>query len=150
MISLHAVDTSAGPALADLRVAAMRESLEAAGRFDPERARARFLDAFDPASTRAILDDGVRVGFVVVRHHADHLLLDHLYIDPPAQGRGIGSDVMRHVIAEADAAGKPLRVGALRGSRSNRFYLRHGFVLQRSSQWDHHYERPPPAASNEP
>ncbi|MFO1305927.1 MAG: GNAT family N-acetyltransferase [Burkholderiales bacterium] len=142
MISLRAVDASAGPALADLRVAAMRESLEAVGRFDPERARARFLDAFDPACTREILDDGTRVGFAGVRHAADHVLLDHLYVLPFAQGRGIGSEIVRRMIAEADAAGKPLRVGALKGSRSNDFYRRHGFALLGSTEWDHHYERP--------
>ncbi|MFO1312061.1 MAG: GNAT family N-acetyltransferase [Burkholderiales bacterium] len=146
MISLRTVDASAAPTLADLRVAAMRESLESAGRFDPERARARFLDAFDPSCTREILDDGTRVGLIVVRHASDHVLLDHLYILPSAQGRGIGSDVVGLVIAEADVTGKPLRVGALKESRSNEFYRRHGFVPRRSSECDHHYERPAPPA----
>ena len=45
--------------LADIRVEAMRPSLQAAGRFDRDRARARFLDAFRPEDTRLILDAGV-------------------------------------------------------------------------------------------
>jgi hypothetical protein len=41
-------------ALAAIRVEAMRESLERIGRFDPQRARERFLSAFSPTHTRHI------------------------------------------------------------------------------------------------
>lgn len=141
-ITLRPVDASDGPALAELRVAAMRESLEAVGRFDAERARLRFLDAFVPAFTREIVQDDARVGFVVVRPAGDGLLLDHLYVLPGTQGRGIGAEVLRRVFADADAAGKALRVGALKHSRSNAFYARHGFRLVETAEWDNYYERP--------
>ncbi len=130
-------------ALVTIRIAAMRESLERIGRFDPQRARERFLAGFDPALTRHVVLDGVRVGFVVVRPRPDGLLLDHLYILPAAQGRGVGAGVMRHVLADADARGATLRVGALRASAANRFYERHGFELERRSEWDDHYVRHP-------
>jgi GNAT superfamily N-acetyltransferase len=74
--------------LAALRVMAMRPSLERLGRFDPQRARDGFLASFTPASTRHLVVDGHRVAFVVVRHYADHLLLDHLYVHPAHQGQG--------------------------------------------------------------
>jgi len=35
-------------------------------------------------------------------------------------------------------------VGALRGSDSNRFYRRHGFVQTAESEWDIDYLRPAP------
>ena len=120
----------------------MRESLERLGRFDPQRARDRFLAVFDPAATRHVFVAGERVGFVVVRSQDDGLLLDHLYIVPSAQGRGIGAAVMADVLADADARGLRVRVGALRESASNRFYERHGFVLVERGEWDNHYERP--------
>ena len=119
----------------------MRESLEHLGRFDPQRARERFLARFEPDLTRHIVIDGARVGFVVVRPQEDGLLLDHLYIVPPAQGRGIGAAVVAHVLGEADALGLPVRVGALRESAANAFYVRHGFVLTCVQEWDNHYER---------
>jgi hypothetical protein len=50
-----------------LRIAAMRESLQRIGRFDPRRARERFLSGFSPKQTRHILQNGMRVGFVVVK-----------------------------------------------------------------------------------
>ena len=120
----------------------MRDSLERLGRFDPQRARDRFLAGFDPALTRHVVVAGERVGFVVVRPRDGGLLLDHLYVVPSAQGRGIGAAVMADVLADADARGLPMRVGALRESASNRFYERHGFVLVECGEWDNHYERP--------
>ena len=120
----------------------MRESLERLGRFDPQRARDRFLAGFDLAATRHVVVAGGRVGFVVVRSRDGGLLLDHLYIVPSAQGRGIGAAVMADVLADADARGLPVRVGALRESAANRFYERHGFALVERAEWDNHYERP--------
>ncbi len=120
----------------------MRESLERVGRFDARRARERLLSAFDPALTRHVRVDGERVGFVVVRPRDDGLLLDHLYLLPRAQGRGIGSAVMSELLVDADARGLAVRVGALRASDANRFYERHGFELVAQDEWDNHYRRP--------
>ena len=120
----------------------MRESLERLGRFDPQRARDRLLAGFDPAFTRHVLADGERVGFVVVRPQDDGLLLDHLYLLPAAQGRGVGAAVLADVFARADASRVPVRVGALRGSDANRFYARHGFALVEQDEWDNLYLRP--------
>ena len=127
--------------LAVLRIDAMRESLETIGRFDPVRARERLRAGFTPKFARYIIADGDRVGFVVVKPSEGDLLLDHLYISPPYQGRGIGSIVLSKVIEEAAAACKAIRVGALRGSRSNVFYLRHGFVQTGEAEWDIYYMR---------
>ncbi len=130
-------------ALVAMRIAAMRESLERIGRFDPQRARERFLAAFDPALCRFIEHDGARAGFVLVRPNDDHWLLDHLYIVPGHQGKGIGAAVLREIFAEADAQRMPVRVGALRGSASHRFYRRHGFVQTDEAEWDIYYVREP-------
>jgi GNAT superfamily N-acetyltransferase len=133
-------------ALLSLRMAAMRESLQRLGRFDPQRARERLSRAFEPAHTRLILQGGERVGFVVLlpvpARWPDHLVLDHLYIAPQAQGQGVGSWVMAQVLDEADRLQLPVRVTALKLSDANRFYQRHGFELQHQSEWDLHYVRP--------
>lgn len=144
-VEFRAVAIGDAEDLATLRVEAMRESLERVGRFDPARARRRFLDGFSPGHTRAIVLDGEQVGFFVVRPTADGLLLDHLYVRPTHQGRGIGAEVLREVFRRADEAGQVLRVGALRGSDSNRFYLRHGFELVEQAEFDNYYVRRPQA-----
>ena len=135
---VHAADFEA---LLALRIAAMRESLQRLGRFDPERARARFLASFAPEFTRHVLLEAQRVGFLTVTPDAGSLLLDHLYIHPDHQGRGLGALLLQRVFAEADAAGLELRVGALKESASNRFYLRYGFVVLHETEWDVHYVR---------
>jgi GNAT superfamily N-acetyltransferase len=133
-----------------LRMAAMRESLERVGRFDPQRARERLSRGYNPAHTRHILRDGELVGFVVVIPREQDLLLDHLYIHPSAQREGIGAWVMRQVLAEADAASSPVSVTALKHSDATRFYERHGFVLQAEGEWDLYFRRPARPASDDP
>lgn len=129
--------------LVSIRIEAMRESLERLGRFSPERARERFLSSFEPARTRFILVDEIKAGFVVVRPEEGGLLLDHLYILPAFQGQGIGSKVLRTIFEEADASGQAIRVGALKESDSNRFYLAHGFEMTHEGEWDNYYLRQP-------
>ena len=141
-VSLGPAEEADAEAFATLRVLAMRESLERIGRFDPVRARERFLSGFSPSHTRHILVGDERAGFVVVKDEGGSMLLDHLYIDPRFQNRGIGAAVLQSVFAEADSRRLPLRVGALRGSDSNRFYLRHGFRLVKEDEWDIYYVRP--------
>lgn len=129
--------------LVTIRITAMRESLERVGRFDPKRARQRFLASFNPAFYRFIEADGVRAGFVLVRPQENHLYLDHLYIAPEHQGKGIGAAVLREIFADADSQRMPIRLGALRGSESNRFYQRHGFEQTNEAEWDIYYMRQP-------
>ena len=130
-------------ALVKIRIKAMREGLERIGRFDPQRARDRFLTSFNPDLCKYIQVDGEKVGFILLRPMDDHLLLDHLYITPEQQGRGIGAVVLGAVLADADSRNVSVKLGALRGSDANRFYQRHGFVKTEEAEWDIYYIRVP-------
>ncbi|MBI1331395.1 MAG: GNAT family N-acetyltransferase [Armatimonadetes bacterium] len=129
--------------LVAIRIAAMRESLERVGRFSPDRARERFLSSFDPSVTKFILVDGVRAGFFVVKPETDGLLLDHLYVLPEFQRRGIGRHVLKAVFRDADERGLTMTVGALKESDSNRFYVANGFEPVGEGEWDNYYRRLP-------
>ena len=142
-ITLGAVRPDDFEELVSVRIEAMRQSLERIGRFDAQRARERLLEGFAPECTRHILVDGQRVGFVTVKPGTNVLCLEHLYVRPAHQGRGIGASVLGIVFEEADRLGLPVRVGALRGSDSNRFYCRHGFVRAEETEWDIYYLRLP-------
>ena len=142
-VQFQPVTAADGDALADLRVEAMRESLERAGRFDPVRARNRFLDSFAPEHTQAIVANGERAGFFVLKWRGASLWLDHLYLRAAWQNQGIGAQVLRHVCARADSLQVDLGVGALRGSPANRFYARHGFELVEQVDVDNYYVRRP-------
>ena len=130
-------------ALLGLRVRAMRSSLEALGRFDPERARERFASSFLPEHMQHIVVKGERMGCVTLRPKPAALRMDHLYIEPAAQGHGLGAQVMDWACAQADWRQQPLELAALQGSAANLFYLRHGFKEVSRSDFDIEYRREP-------
>lgn len=119
----------------------MRPSLEALGRFNIERSTTRFKQSFCPANTRLLFELHLLVGFSALTHHSDHLHLNHLYIAPAAQGRGLGAWLLDRTLREAGTAILPVRLIALRASPANAFYLRHGFRVSHEDEWDIHYER---------
>lgn len=141
-VTFTGVDSSDFEDLADIRVAAMRESLERVGRFDTIRARERLRSTFTPEHTRFIIFGGAKVGFFTVRPSAEGAQLDHLYIHPDHQSRGIGSAALTSIICDAEKQGIPILVGALKESASNQFYQRHGFMFRSEGDWDNYYVRP--------
>jgi GNAT superfamily N-acetyltransferase len=142
-VNLEPVNRNDLEALIAIRIDAMRESLERLGRFDVNRARERFTAGFDPSVTRHIVFQNERVGFVVLKPDHDVLLLDHLYVKPGAQGKGVGSLVLAQLFAQAKVSRKTIRVGALRQSRANNFYQRHGFKQIDTGEFDIYYECEP-------
>lgn len=126
-----------------LRIRVLRPHLERVGRFDPERARRYFREGYDPSSLRLIEVDGGFAGCVALKPDGDGLVLEHFYIDDGFQGRGIGAAVLRLLLAEADAAGKAVRLGVLKGSPAARLYQRHGFVWTNEEPYDDYFLREP-------
>lgn len=126
--------------LADIRVEAMRPSLEAAGRFDETRARARFLSTFERRDTQLIYFAEDLIGFTVIRNRSDHIYLDHLYFRPEHQGRGFGKEVVAMVQQRAADLALPVRLLALKTSPAGKFYERCGFRLSGSDEFDNHFE----------
>ena len=127
-------------ALADIRAKAMRESLEAVDRYDSVRVRERFLSGFLPELTHKILVDGQVAGFYMVTEYPDHFFLNHLYILPEFQNRKLGSEALTTVLGIVEKVSKPLRLGALRDSPANDFYLSHGFSKTAEEEFDIYYE----------
>ena len=125
--------------LAALREAALRESLERLGLFSRERSRERLRSNFRPEFMRHIVCDGQRVGLLTLWPEGDALKLQHLYLAPGSQGKGIGAWVLEQVKAEASAQGRDVKLEALPQSDANRFYLRHGFVKVGESEVDVFY-----------
>jgi len=126
-ISLAPVADADFEAMLALRLEALRESLERLGRFDPVASRARLLAQFMPECMRHLCVADERVGYFTLMPRAW---------------------VIKHIKQQAHAAGKPITLGALRGSRANAFYLRHGFELVRELEVDIEYRWLPPGAAS--
>lgn len=143
-------DQADGAELAELRERAMRPSLEAVGRYDPVRVKQRFLSTFNPENTKKIMCEGCVAGFFVLLDKADHIYLDHLYIDPAHQSKKLGAAVLSMIIEKAQTKNKPIRLGALKQSRANKFYLAHGFQKTHDGEFDHYYELTPRSQASVP
>lgn len=143
MPSLTPVSVADFDAMVALRIEALRESLERLGRFDPVRARERLAAGFLPEYMRHIELDGERVGFMTLRplpgQAPPTLQLDHLYIRPACQGRGIGAWALDWAKAQAVRQHCDITLSALKQSAANRFYLRHGFVQVAQGEFDLDY-----------
>lgn len=84
-------------------------------------------------------------GFFVVKHNPDHLYLDHLYVEPGFQRRGVGRAVIDSVLRQSEQLQIPVRLGALRQSSANLFYQSLGFVSTHEDACDIYYEYAPKA-----
>jgi len=134
------------PWMAELRALVLRADLERLGRWDPVRVRRRFLAAFDSAHTSVIRIDGENVGLVAVRPEADALWIEHFYLMPQHQGRGLGGAVLREVLATRGDS-RPFRLNVLQGSPARALYERHGFVVEREDPIDVYLQAPPSLGS---
>lgn len=117
-------------AVAELRAVVLRADLERLGRYDGHRVRQRLRDGFDPGHTRVIEVGGAFAGCVALRPAEDAHWLEHFYLDPRVQGRGVGAAVLRELLECCDREGARVRLNVLRGSPARRLYERYGFVLE--------------------
>jgi GNAT superfamily N-acetyltransferase len=118
--------------IAELRAVVLRADLERLGRYDPHRVRQRLREGFRAEHTSVIVVDGAFAGCVALRPAEDGHWLEHFYLDPALQGRGIGGTVLRRLLAGPGT----VRLNVLRGSRARRLYERFGFVAERADEVD--------------
>ena len=128
--------------LADIRVEAMRPSLELLERFDETRVRNRLIDDFDAPNTQNIIVDGQIVGFFCLQDKTETLWLKHLYFLNKCQGKGLGQAIIKHIKTIAARQNKPIKLQALRNSPANKFYQNCGFAETHQEQWDIFYKWP--------
>ncbi|MFP3986323.1 GNAT family N-acetyltransferase [Streptomyces sp. E11-3] len=130
-------------AIAELRAEVMRPDLERLGRFDEHRVRQRLRDSFSPRHTSVIVADGAFAGCVTLRPAEDGRWLEHFYLAPGNQGRGLGSAVLRTLLKRTDADGTLVRLNVLQGSAARRLYERHGFTVEAQDPIDIYMLRRP-------
>lgn len=130
-------------AVAELRAVVLRADLERLGRYDERRVRQRLRDGFDPACAQVIEVDRAFAGCVALRPAEDAHWLEHFYLSPHLQGSGIGSGVLRRLLARCDRDGVLVRLNVLRGSPALRLYERHGFSIESEDPIDVFMARKP-------
>ncbi|MGH8430323.1 MAG: GNAT family N-acetyltransferase [Solimonas sp.] len=124
-----------------IRIDVMRAHLERVFRYKPSRARRIFREHFNEPGLRLILIGGETAGCVAFRIGKTEVKIDSFYLDRRYHSRGLGTTILKVLLAEADALGLPVRLEVLRGSPANRFYERHGFVKLGEDDIEVRYER---------
>lgn len=117
-------------AVAELRAVVLRADLERLGRYDEQRVRQRLRDGFEPAHTWVIEVGGTFAGCVSLRPAEDAHWLEHFYLAPHLQGRGMGTAVLGELLEQCDRRGTRVRLNVLQGSAARGLYERHGFGLE--------------------
>ncbi|MFF6874229.1 GNAT family N-acetyltransferase [Streptomyces sp. NPDC012474] len=132
-------------AIAELRAVVMRPDLERLGRYDGHRVRQRLRDGFSARHTSVITTVGAFAGSVTLRPSETGHWLEHFYLAPALQGRGLGSAVLRTLLSGTDASGHLVRLNVLQGSPARHLYERHGFTVETQDAIDIFMLRPPRA-----
>jgi ribosomal protein S18 acetylase RimI-like enzyme len=88
---------------------------------------AGYVAAYPGAQHDLILEDGQPVGRLYVWRKGDELRLVDISLLPATRGRGIGTALIRQLVAEAAAQGKRLCLQVVTTNRARRLYLRLGF-----------------------
>ncbi|GAB1822412.1 GNAT family N-acetyltransferase [Herbidospora sp. RD11066] len=141
--ALRAASPDDVDAVAELRAVVLRPDLERLGRYDERRVRRRLRDGFAPGHTWMIDVGGLFAGCVALRPEPGVVWLEHFYLDPAVQGRGVGSAVLGLLLERCDREGVVVRLNVLRGSPARRLYERHGFTLDTEDDVDVFMTRAP-------
>lgn len=91
---------------------------------------------YAPEHTSVVVVDGGLVGSVTLRPVDGGLWLEHFCLSPALQGRGVGTAVLRSLLARADEEGATVRLDVLQGSAARALYERHGSIEERQDPVD--------------
>ena len=90
---------------------------------------------------------GEPIGCLNVARSAEQLKLNRVFLLPSHQGRGIGSQLVQALAAEADASGVPVRLRVFKVNPARHLYERLGFRVTGEIETHFLMERAPRSAS---
>jgi ribosomal protein S18 acetylase RimI-like enzyme len=127
-LSLRPAGPEAAEFLYSLMAEAIREYVTAIWGWDESFQRTQFTDRLNPSAGQSLSVHGHAV--VSVERRPDEIFLSNLYIMPSRQNHGLGTSLIRGLIAEADERGVPITLYVLIvNSRARALYERLGCTL---------------------
>ena len=99
------------------------------GHWDDVVQDTRFEQKFVVEEVRIIAAGGDDAGYLQIAVDADHVVIKELHIDEAFQNRGIGTRVLRLLLAEARGIAKPMTVTVVKFNPALAFYQRAGFRI---------------------
>jgi ribosomal protein S18 acetylase RimI-like enzyme len=96
-------------------------------RFQFDAQHTYYQEQFTEAAFDLVLVDGEPAGRLYVDRREEEIRLIDIALMPEHRGQGIGGRLMRDLLAEAEGAGKPVRIHVERENPAMRLYVRLGF-----------------------
>ena len=87
-----------------------------------------YKEHYEGATYQVVLVDGKPAGRLYVARWDDEIRIMDITLLPPFRGQGIGERLLRPLLAEGDAAGKPVSIHVEQSNRARSLYLRLGFA----------------------
>lgn len=116
--------------LYQLHVASMRSSVEATWGWDDAFQEEHFRTRWAPSNRQIIVVDDVDVGTITLEMSPTECFLGLIEIHPEHQGRGIGSTIIRDILANAHRRKLPVGLHVLKANpKARRLYERLGFQI---------------------
>ena len=113
------------------RRAAFKPYVDEIWGWNDARQRSQAEREFDELPVEIIEERGEPVGYICILHEEDHDFFDEIALLPEAQGRGIGTALVRDVMQAAEARGVPVRLSVLANNPARRLYESLGFRVTR-------------------
>jgi ribosomal protein S18 acetylase RimI-like enzyme len=95
---------------------------------------ASFRRQWELTEVRIITREGVDVGWLQTRMQDETLFLAQLFVAASVQRQGIGTEVMRQLIAEANRARRAVTLGVVKINPALRLYERLGFCITHADE----------------
>lgn len=105
------------------------------GQWDDAWQAEHFERTWQPEACRIVLRQGAPVGLLSVWQEEDSLFLSQVLVHPDHQNQGIGSALVRDVMARAQAMNLPVRLQVLlENTAALRLYQRLGFEVYETTE----------------
>jgi GNAT superfamily N-acetyltransferase len=95
----------------------------------PDGARADLQSRWNVHQVGILVRDGADIGWIQYAKLLETRELVQFFVEAPLRGQGIGTEVMKRLIAESDADGKPIALGVVKTNPAKRLYDRLGFRI---------------------
>jgi len=116
----------------------MRWIIECLFGWDEEREDRKFAEQFKLEEVRIITADGRDAGWLQTQPADGAVYLGQLYVVPALQRRGIGTEVLGRVIAEARNQGKAITLSVVKINPARRLYETLGFRITHDDEYKYH------------
>jgi ribosomal protein S18 acetylase RimI-like enzyme len=127
-------------ALYDLHKQALGPHVQETWGWDEAWQASCFRDRFDPTKIQVLQRGSLDIGALRFRYEEDATHLDYIALAAQHQRQGIGAAIVRGIMAEAEAAGLPVRLSVLKANPATKLYERLGLRTTHSDDHRHFME----------